>query len=67
MNKLEVMKILGKVARSTFFELKGEEVWEWRFKDGQLSRLFTVSFDRQGSVLATATIDDPKEALAGGK
>jgi hypothetical protein len=67
MGKLEVMQTLGKVAASRFYELKGEEVWDWRFKDGQLSRQFSVTFDRQGTVLATATADDPREALAGGK
>ena len=67
MNKLEVMKTLGKTAKSSFYELKGEEVWDWRFKDGNLAKLFSVTFDRQGQVLATAIVDDPKEALAGGK
>jgi outer membrane protein assembly factor BamE (lipoprotein component of BamABCDE complex) len=67
MNKLEVMALLGKVAKSTFYELKGEEVWDWRFKDaGQQSRMFSVSFDKQGQVLRTGVIDDPKE-MAGGK
>ena len=67
MGKLEVMQMLGKVARSSFYELKGEEVWDWRFKDGQLSKQFSVTFDRQGTVLATAIADDPREALAGGR
>ena len=66
MNKLAVMKILGRSAKSAFYELKGEEVWDWRFKDGTQSKVFSVSFDRQGQVLATATLDDPRETQAGG-
>jgi outer membrane protein assembly factor BamE (lipoprotein component of BamABCDE complex) len=62
MNKLEVMAILGKVAKSSFYELKGEEVWDWRFKqNNQDSKMFSVTFDKQGQVLRTGVIDDPKE------
>ena len=60
-DKLEVIKLLGKTAKSQFYELKGEEVWDWRFKQGPESKMFSVVFDRQGKVLRTGVVDDPKE------
>jgi hypothetical protein len=44
-----------------------EEVWDWRFLDGQQKKVFSVTFDREHRVLSSATGDDPREALAGGK
>lgn len=67
MDKLQVMELLGKTAKSQFFELKGEEIWDWRYMDGRQYKVFTVSFDRQGKVVSSASIDDPKEMIAGGK
>lgn len=66
MDKLAVMQTLGRAARSQAYALKGEEVWDWRFKDGPSTRLFSVTFDPQGRVVSTGVSDDPKEALAGG-
>ena len=45
--------------------LKGEEVWDWRFKDGPTSRIFSVTFDTQGRVLGTGTTDDTRETQGG--
>ena len=67
MDKLQVMELLGQTAKTQFYELKGEEVWDWRFMDGHQSKLFSVSFDRQGKVLGSATSDDPRATIAGGK
>jgi outer membrane protein assembly factor BamE (lipoprotein component of BamABCDE complex) len=68
MDKLQVMALLGKVAKSQFFQLKGEEVWDWRFKEASnLPKVFSVTFDGQGKVLTTATMDDPRESTSGGK
>ena len=63
-DKLEVIKLLGKTAKSQFYELKGEEVWDWRFRQGPESKMFSVVFDRQGKVLRTGIGDDPKETRA---
>lgn len=60
-DKLEVIRLLGKTARTQYFELKGEEVWDWRFKQGPESKMFSVVFDRQGKVVRTGIGDDPKE------
>ena len=66
-DKLQVMKLLGKTAKTQFYALKGEEVWDWRFKDGTIGKLFSVTFDGQGKVLATGTRDDPRETDAGSR
>lgn len=67
MDKLEVLELLGKTAKSQFFELKGEEIWDWRYMDGRQYKVFSVSFDRQGKVVSSASIDDPREMIAGGR
>jgi hypothetical protein len=41
--------------------LQKEEMWEWRFADGQESKVFTVTFNLQGRVKSTATLPDPQE------
>ena len=61
MSQLEVRNRLGKPAKMQRFDLKQEEVWDWRFKPQQESRMFSVTFDLQGRVTATATGDDPRE------
>ncbi len=66
-DKLAVMKLLGKTAKTQFYALKGEEVWDWRFKDGTISKLFSVTFDGQGRVVSTGARDDPKETDAGSR
>ena len=65
MNKLDVMRTLGKAAKTQSYALKGEEVWDWRFKDGPTSRIFSVTFDAQGRVLGTGTTDDTRETQGG--
>ena len=50
------------------YELKNEEIWDWRFKqDGQQSKFFSVTFGADGKVLGTAIGDDPREIAGGGK
>ena len=65
MNKLDVMRALGRAAKTQSYALKGEEVWDWRFKDGPTSRIFSVTFDAQGRVLGTGTSDDTRETQGG--
>jgi outer membrane protein assembly factor BamE (lipoprotein component of BamABCDE complex) len=59
-SQAEVRRLLGRPARRQVFELKNEEVWDWRFAESGESRLFSVTFDRSGRVLATGTMLDPK-------
>lgn len=53
----EVRRVLGKPARSQFFRLKNETIWEWRISQGTSSsgdpEYFTVSFNTDGRVITT--------------
>ncbi|MES1161946.1 MAG: outer membrane protein assembly factor BamE [Rhizobacter sp.] len=57
-DKAQVRRLLGLPAKTMRFELKNEEVWDWRFADGQEGKLFSVTFDRDGRVTSTATTPD---------
>jgi hypothetical protein len=61
-DRIEVRRLLGRPAHRQVFDLKNEEVWDWRFADGGESRIFSVTFDRDGRVVATASTLDPKYA-----
>ena len=62
LTQIEVRKILGRPARMQKFDLKKEEVWDWRFKqNGQDSKMFSVTLDAAGKVTATGVADDPRE------
>jgi SmpA / OmlA family len=60
-DRSQVRRLLGLPAKTQRFDLKQEEVWDWRFADGQESKLFSVTFDGNGRVTSTATMPDPKE------
>jgi len=58
----QVRRMLGRPATTARYALKpDEEHWEWRWRDGQQAKVFTVTFDPQGKVAATAISDDPRE------
>lgn len=68
MTQQAVRDALGRPAKTQRFDLKQQEVWDWRFKlHGQESHLFSVTFDNAGQVVATAVIDDPRETPGGGR
>lgn len=68
MEQAEVRRTLGKPATSQTYALKPEEtVWAWRFLDGQQKKEFSVTFDRELRVASSATADDLRESMAGGK
>lgn len=60
MEVAQVRRLLGRPATKEYFELKKEEVWDWRWIDGQTRKLFRVTFDPNGKVLASQTLDDPR-------
>ena len=62
LSRAQVRRLLGLPAKTQTFELKDEEVWDWRFADGGESRIFSVTFDGQGRVVATGSTLDPKYA-----
>jgi len=63
----EVRKILSRPGKVTPFALKQQEVWDWRWRDGQANKVFSVTFDAQGRVVASASRDDPRDTQIGGK
>lgn len=58
----DVRRLLGKPAKTARYDLKpDEEQWEWRWLDARQAKLFTVTFDRDGRVLSSASRDDLSE------
>jgi outer membrane protein assembly factor BamE (lipoprotein component of BamABCDE complex) len=59
---LEVRAILGRPAKMQKYDLKNEEVWDWRFKyRANESKFFSVTFGADGKVTGTGTTLDPRE------
>ena len=68
LDKDQVRKLIGRPAKSQKFDLKpDEEHWDWRWLDGQQSKIFTATFDPAGKVVKTAITDDPVTSMPGGK
>ena len=62
LDKAEVRRILGRPAKATPYELKKEEVWDWRFSDeASQPKQFSVTFDADGKVLGQMVGEDPRE------
>lgn len=58
MSRDEVRRMLGKPRSIAQFKLKNEEVWDWRYQDATVPRLFNVHFDMtSGKVTATSSSD----------
>lgn len=66
LDKAGLRRLLGRPARTQVYELKQEEVWDWRFADNQQNKIFSVTLDRNGLVQSTAITLDPVTALPGG-
>ena len=60
-DKAQVRRLLGTPAKTQRYDLKQEEVWDWRFADNAENKQFSVTFDNSGRVTATGTTVDPKE------
>ena len=67
LDQAQVRRLLGRPASTQFFVLRNEELWEWRYLNGQESRVFQASFDPEGRLMHTASQLDPREAMPGGK
>ena len=64
----EVRKMLGKPARITPFELKGEVAYDWRYLESPNTHMvFTVFFDRDYRVLRTDSVVDPEQSSGGSR
>jgi hypothetical protein len=66
MDRDAVLKLLGPFAQQQRFELKKETLIEWRFRDQQEAKMFGVTFDDAGKVLATSIQLDPRGSQPGG-
>ncbi|HVE88645.1 MAG TPA: hypothetical protein VNA44_03010 [Burkholderiaceae bacterium] len=60
----DVVDLLGPPGRTQKYALKRETAWEWRFLDGQETRLFVVMFDAGGTVVSSAIEEDPRRVGA---
>jgi outer membrane protein assembly factor BamE (lipoprotein component of BamABCDE complex) len=56
----DVQALLGPPGRTQEYRLKQETAWEYRFKDGAETRMFTVMFNAAGQVVSTSILDDPR-------
>jgi hypothetical protein len=58
-DKTQVRRLLGKPGKTAKFDLKpDEEHWDWRWLDGQVPKLFSVLFDKDGKVMSSSVADD---------
>lgn len=65
LDKAQVRRLLGRPGKMQSFPLKNEEVWDWRYLDGNENRVFSVVFDPQGRVIDTGSQIDPRETQGG--
>jgi outer membrane protein assembly factor BamE (lipoprotein component of BamABCDE complex) len=65
-DRAAVRRLLGKPAKVSRFPLKpDEEHWDWRWLDGQVSKLFSVTFNGQGRVMSSAVTEDRAQTQGG--
>lgn len=67
LDKAAVRRLLGQPAQVQSYALKQEEVWDWRFADGQENKVFSATFDVSGKVVSSATTLDPRDVGQAGK
>lgn len=61
MDQSEVRRLLGRPSSMQRYAMKpDEEVWDWRFLDGQHKKVLTVTFNREHRVQTSADADDPR-------
>jgi outer membrane protein assembly factor BamE (lipoprotein component of BamABCDE complex) len=58
LDKAQVRRLIGKPAHVQSFELKKEEVWDWRWLDNNAPKLFSVTFGADGRAASTAVSED---------
>ena len=67
LDKNQVRRLLGQPAKTQSYALRQEEVWDWRFADGQENKVFSASFDVTGKVISSATALDARDAGEAGR
>lgn len=58
----DVLQLLGRPGRTEKYALKQQTAWEWRFLDGNETRVFVVMFDAGGTVVSSAVEEDPRRS-----
>jgi len=58
----DVLGLLGRPGRTEKYALKRETAWEWRFLDGNDTRVFVVTFDAGGTVVTSVIEEDPRKS-----
>lgn len=61
----QVRRLLGRPAQMQRYALKQQEVWDWRILDNGESRLFSVTFDAAGHVIASGVTADLRQSSSG--
>lgn len=61
----DVLELIGRPGRTERYSLKQQTAWEWRFLDGNDTRLFVVTFDSGGTVVGSAIEEDPRTGRGG--
>ncbi len=67
LDKTQVRRLLGQPARAQGYALKQEEVWDWRFADGQEDKVFSATFDDNGKVVSSGTTLDARDTGQAGR
>jgi hypothetical protein len=58
----EVRTLLGRPMKMVPYALKNEEVWDWRFRPQNESKIFSVTFGPDKRVSATLVMDDARDS-----
>jgi outer membrane protein assembly factor BamE (lipoprotein component of BamABCDE complex) len=67
MAQADVRALLGRPAKIHRYDLQPDQtVWDWRYREGQTSKVFSVTFDKAGLVAGSASSDDPAQTQVGG-
>jgi outer membrane protein assembly factor BamE (lipoprotein component of BamABCDE complex) len=61
-NGSDVRGLLGPPGRTEKYALTKQTAWEWRFLDGNNTRMFVVMFDAAGAVVSSAIEEDPRQS-----
>jgi SmpA / OmlA family len=61
MTQLQVRAILGRHAKAWHFDLKNEDVLDWRFKKDNESKMFSVTFAADGKATTMGIGPDTRE------
>ena len=65
LDKAEVRRRLGRPAKVQPYPLKNEEVWTWRWREGQEAKLFLVTFDADGRTTVSQVAPDLRQESPG--